>query len=215
MIFQNAFTELDSYLKQNLNTVTCDELFKLKKDFYGMFDSLSNNTANLTGFTELIIFRYLYHAFNMTGEVINRTVHNGDTSISIGKRFNGKNGKYQEPDIVVEQDGRIEYLFSIKNILSTVAPTENEKRSKLVQQLIKTNGVCTVAIQDIFRIDNIRHDKHEDFKSITVVFSEIAPRHQRAVELIRGQFEWHRFLVLENNHKPFVKELEDILNLKI
>ncbi|MEW5552151.1 hypothetical protein ABGT22_19805 [Peribacillus frigoritolerans] len=214
MIFSSAFSEMDNYIKQNLHKITCNEIFEIKKDFYKIVESLSGNTANLTGITELLIYRFLYHALGMTKRVNNKTVQNRSKSLSMGKRFTGRNGKTQEPDLVIEQDGIIEYLFSIKNLLNTTTPTNNERESTLVQELlIKNNGVYTTAFQDIFRIDNIRHEGNSDFKSITIVFSEIPPRHQKAIELIHKQFEWHQFLILENNNNSFTVELSDKLKL--
>ncbi|USK62297.1 hypothetical protein [Peribacillus asahii] len=213
MIFSNAFSEMDNYIKQNLHKITCNEIYEIKEDFYKIVRSLSGSTANLTGITELLIYRFLYHALGMTKPVNNKTVQSGRKSLSIGKRFTGRNGKPQEPDIVIEHDETIKYLFSIKNLLNTVTPTNNEKESTLVQELIQNNGVCTTAIQDIFRIDNIRYKGNSNFKSITIVFSEVPPRHQKAIELIHQQFEWHRFLILEKNNKSFAVELSDKLKL--
>ncbi|WP_223593623.1 hypothetical protein [Neobacillus bataviensis] len=211
MRFSDAFNGMDKFLHNNLNTITCNKIFQIKKDFYDIVETLSGSTANLTGITELLVFRFLYHALGMTGNVIEKSVHNKHDSLSIGKRFIGSNGKIQEPDIVIENHNVIKYLFSIKNLMSTVNPTNNEKESPLVQELININGVCTTAIQDIFRINNIRHGPNSKFKSITVIFSDVPKRHQKAIDLIHDKFNWHRFLILENNNNLFLDELKEKL----
>lgn len=211
MKFSNAFQEMDNYIQKNLHSITCNEIFEIKKDFYNIVELQCGSTANLTGITELLVFRFMFHALEMTGQIQNKSVQNGSSSLKIGNRYIGMNGKYQEPDIVIEQDGIIKFLLSIKNLLSTIAPTSNEKESTLVQELIKKNGVCTNSIQDIFRIDNIRYGQNSNFKSLTIVFSKPPLRHKRAIELIHQKFDWHRFLILENNNNTFLNELNDKL----
>jgi len=211
MKFSDAFTDMDNFLKNNLNTITCNEIYQIKEDFYQIVKKLSGSTANLTGITEILVFRFLYHALKMTDDIEDKSVHNKNHSLFIGKRYKGSNGKIQEPDIVIEHNYVIQYLFSIKNIMSTVTPTNNEQESSLVQELINENGVCTTAIQDIFRIENIRHGPHSNFRSITVIFSDVPQRHQKAIDLIHNIFSWHRFLILENNNKLFLNELNDKL----
>src|SRR5690606_33043371 len=109
------------------------------------------------------------------------SAHNKTHSLFIGKRYIGSNGKIQEPDIVIEETNILKYLVSIKNVMSTVTPTKNEVGSPLVQELIKENGVCSTAIQDIFRIKNIRYGPNNNFKSITVIFSDVPQRHRKAI----------------------------------
>ncbi|MEW4286193.1 hypothetical protein [Priestia koreensis] len=212
MKLSQAFKDMDKYIKENLDTITCHDIFEIKSDFYTEIESLCGNTANFTGLTELLIFRFMYHALGMTEDVQNKLVQQDNMKLLIGNRYIGKNGKYQEPDIVVEKNEVIKYLLSIKNILSTVSPTKNEKESILIKELIKQNGVCTNSIQDIFRIDNIRHNRNNNFNSITIVFSKIPQRHKRAIEIIHNKFEWHRFLILENNNNSFLTELKKKLN---
>jgi hypothetical protein len=215
MKLSTAFENLDDYLKRNLKSITCNEIFEIKKDFYSAVELLCGSTANLTGITELLIFRFIYHTLKMDTPVdINqRAVHNNTHHLFIGKSYIGKNKKKQMPDIIIEKNGTISHLISIKNLLSTLSPTKHEKESILVQELIKENGVCTSAIQDIFRIDNIRYGKNSNFNSITIVFSKLPPRHQKAVEIIERKFSWHKFIVLEGNSKSLLQELNDKLGI--
>lgn len=214
MKFSRSFLDMDGYIQRNLNEITCHEIFQIKEDFYDIVESLCGSTANLTGITEMLIFRLMYHLFGMNGSIESKTAQYRDTRLIIGNRYIGKNGKYQEPDIVIEQGNKICYLISIKNLLSTVTPTANEKESFIVQELIKKNGVCTTAIQDIFRIENIRYGNNSGFSSLTVVFSQVPNRHERAIQLIQNRFNWHQFLILENNHNKFIDELMDRLRFK-
>ncbi|MBT2663615.1 hypothetical protein [Bacillus sp. ISL-45] len=123
----------------------------------------------------------------------------------------GKNGRYQDPDIVIESNGVITHLLSIKNALATNSPKGFEKESEVVKHLMSKNGpnqVCNNGIVDFHRIDNIRHKQHKDFKSVTVVFSKVQDRHQRAINIIHDTYDWHHFIVLENNNNPFMEELK-------
>jgi hypothetical protein len=183
-----------------------------------MVRTLTGSTANLTGITELLIFRQLYHTLGMTAHVFDKSVSDGNSLLSIGKRFMGKNGRPQDPDIVIERNGAITHLLSIKNALATNSPKDFEKESEVIQNLMKKNGpnqVCNNGIVDIHRIDNIRHDQHKDFKSITLVFSKVQSRHQRAIDIIHDTYDWHRFIVLENNNSPFMEELKRNLPLLV
>lgn len=214
MKFSYAFEEMDSYIKNNLEMMTCHELFEIKNDFYKTIESLCGSTANLTGITELLIFRFIYHALGMKKPVINKTVQQENSYLNIGKRYMGKNSKYQEPDIVIEENGTIKYLFSIKNRLNSTSPNNNEKGSPLVQDLLLHNGIYTTSIQDIYRIENIRHGVNSQFKSLTIVFSEVQQKHEKTNNLIHRRFKWHDFLILENNSNLFLTELKDKLDFK-
>ncbi|MED4731986.1 hypothetical protein P9597_28405 [Aneurinibacillus migulanus] len=218
MIFKGAFNELDTYLKENLHTITCHKLFSIKQDFYQTVETLIGSTANLTGITELLIFRYLYHTLEMINPVFNKSVSNGTKQLSIGKRFVGRNGRPQDPDIVIERNGSIAHLISIKNALATNSPKGFEKDSEVIKYLMSKNGpnqVCNNGIVDFHRIDNIRHGEHKDFKSITVVFSKVQDRHQRAIDIIHEAYDWHRFIILENNNNLFMEEIKENLPLLV
>ncbi len=80
MRFSDAFIDMDKFLLKNLNSITCNEIFQIKKDFYNIVRTLSGSTANLTGITELLVFRFLYHVLGMIGEVIEKSVHNNNHS---------------------------------------------------------------------------------------------------------------------------------------
>lgn len=215
MKFSHAFKEMDNHLKTHIHTITCHEIFEIKNDFYKIVEALCGSTANLTGITELLIFRFMYHALKMQGPIEDKSVQQGNIRLYIGNRYLGKNGKFQEPDIVIEQNNKIRYLLSIKNQLSTITPNNNEKASTLVKELLSQNGVYTTSIQDIYRIENIRHGIHGHFNSLTVIFSKVPQRHQKAIDLIHQRFDWHNSLVLENNSNVFLAELNNKIDFKI
>ncbi|KQL21231.1 hypothetical protein [Cytobacillus solani] len=90
MKFSNAFIEMDTYIRTNLHSISCKEIFQIKKDFYSIVETLSGSTANLTGITELLVFRILYHALGMTAKVENKSVRdisNLDRLHLIGQNF--------------------------------------------------------------------------------------------------------------------------------
>lgn len=215
MIFSNAFKEVDNHLRNNLHTIKCNDIFEIKNDFYKMVKSLCGSTANLTGITELLVFRLMYHVLNMDTPVENKLVKKENICLHIGNRYIGKNGRYQEPDITIAENEVIKYLFSIKNQLSNVSPNKNEKTSPLVKELLLQNGVYTTAIQDIYRIENIRHHTHSNFCSLTVVYSKVTQGHEKTIRLIQETFDWHTYLILENNSNLFIKELSNKLNLNM
>ncbi|MFD2215333.1 hypothetical protein [Metabacillus endolithicus] len=218
MIFRSAFNDLDTYLKENLFSITCHDLFSIKQDFYQSIETLNGSTANLTGITELLIFRHLYHTLRMNTPVLNKSVSNGKSQLSIGKRFIGKNGRPQDPDIVIEREDSITHLISIKNALATNSPKNFERDSEVIKHLMSKNGpnqVCNNGIVDIHRIDNIRHGQHKDFKSVTVVFSKVPDRHQRAINIIQEAYDWHHFIILENNTNTFIVEVRKNLTLLV
>lgn len=215
MHFSKAFTEMDHDLASRLTNITCHEIFKIKDDFYQIVESLCGHTANLTGITELLIYRMIYHTLDMKHPIINKSVYKKDLSLLVGKRYRGKNGKNQEPDLVVEQNEKIHSLFSVKNVITTATPTPHEQESPLVHELTALNGGYNSAIQDLFRIDNIRYGIHHDFKSITIVFSKPTEKHEASLKLLKQKFTWHHFLILQDNHSPFMTELNTALHLNL
>lgn len=112
-ICENWFKEIDNCLSKNLNQLTCNDI----KDFYvTLFTELKNwrsNSTNFTGFSELLLFRTLYHLIEQSkGEEFN-LVETGDSkdfvrfksdNYEIGQSVPIKvNGKYKYPDISIKQ----------------------------------------------------------------------------------------------------------------
>lgn len=204
---------MDNYLNQNLYTLTCHEMFDLKNDFYKSVELLCGSTDNITGITELLIYRFMYHALNMTNPIINKAVQNGDIHLHNGHRYNGINGRSQVLDIAIEQNAEIKFVLSIKNMLSYTTPTKHEKISPLVKELTLQTGRFTSAIQDIFRTENIRHGLHSRFNSLTIIFSKPPQKLEQGNQLIEQAFKWHKFLILEDNHRPLLTEIINHLHL--
>ena len=45
MRFSDAFKDMDVFLHKNLHSVTCHEIFQIKKDFYNIVQSFSGSTV--------------------------------------------------------------------------------------------------------------------------------------------------------------------------
>lgn len=125
-ICENWFKEIDNCLSKNLNQLTCNDI----KDFYvTLFAELKNwrsNSTNFTGFSELLLFRTLYHLIESKGEQfkpknptydpIDRMVFKSDNyEIGQGVPIPTKvDGKKKLPDIYVKRNDKLISIISIK-----------------------------------------------------------------------------------------------------
>lgn len=85
-------SDLDHYIRNNINSITCKEFAGLYFDFINSIKAIGGDTRNLTGLTELLFFRAFYH--------LNNTSMTRD-----GLTFEGKlQGTNRQPDLLVFKD---------------------------------------------------------------------------------------------------------------
>ncbi|MFJ5622937.1 hypothetical protein ACIQD3_09400 [Peribacillus loiseleuriae] len=104
---ERFFEDLDVYLEQNINTISCDELANLYFRFIAKIESYFANTRDFTGLTEFIIFRALHHLFS---EEINKGELELIANALVGKR---------QPDIVLRYNNEFYTVISVKSNMDT------------------------------------------------------------------------------------------------
>jgi hypothetical protein len=101
------FEGLDTHLKQQINTISCDKLADIYFNFISKVDSYFASTRDFTGLTELIIFRGLYYLYI---EEINKGNVELLANTLVGKR---------QPDITVKHNNKFCSVISIKSNMDT------------------------------------------------------------------------------------------------
>lgn len=134
-ICQKWFQDIDKELCKNIKEFTCNDI----KDFYvTLFRELKkwrSNSTCFTGFSELLVFRTLYHLIEQSkGEKFNPFVdtkgfvrfESDNYEIGQSVPITMRNGRYKYPDISVKQKNKLISVISIKISVPNNAYIDNE-----------------------------------------------------------------------------------------
>ncbi|WNB93413.1 hypothetical protein [Bacillus sp. NEB1478] len=209
--FASFIQEIDETIVSKKDTLTCHEIFETQERIKGLLGEFAQSKANFTGFTEMLVYRFLYHHCVPSGAVI----HAGKRYD--GKRMQAKNSskvKTQSPDITIETAGKIQYLFSIKANPGGAKAELDDVNSPIVKKLlgaIDINDTIPVSVQDINRIENL-YEKQGDFRALTIYYSTPSVENERMLNKIQIEFPWYNYLVLNNNHDFLCRQLNFLMS---
>jgi len=194
--------EVDSYVKNNLPTLTCMQVYDFYYRFFYDLKKFKGNSNGFTGLSEYLIFRSLYHLLGGSFESrkvsgsnwINEFVSIDNNQFRIGQGVPVNiNGKKLYPDIIVYKDDRLRSVAQIKLYLTSGIKeliTEMEKYKALIA-------------------------KYGYVKAFLIVFGlskegKIFP-HLRELQ---DKEPWFNFVILENNENLIITMLTNGLGLK-
>jgi len=135
-------SEMDSYIRENINLLTCSDTADIYFDLLKSLMRLGGNPDNVTGLTEFIIFRMLYW---LNEEKI--------TAGEIRLESKGKIG-FRSPDIIIYNSCDPVYSIQIKSNYYKVK--EDYDRHMEVIEVKPTINIATIA----FEVRDPNHVKH-------------------------------------------------------
>lgn len=195
--FRRFLMEIETTFASHPN-ITAHELYEMKESIADELKMFSRSKANFSGFSELLIMRFL-------------AVHRGK-DLFVGKRYAGKRisakkpgeQKTQCPDITIEAGGTIQFLYSVKTGGGKVKADSDDVKSAYVEHLLqrkpKASESIPLLIQDANRVENL-HGVCGLFKAQTILFQRPTEENMECIPAISKASPWHTFLILENNHQ--------------
>ena len=138
-ILDEFLQNFDDYIKQHVETITCGEIHKMYTDFFEKIKDYRGNSSGFTGFSELILFRVIYHIIggNFILETRKYPESTGlkyfvskNNKFSIGQNIGFSIGSKRKnyPDIVIcDESDNIQNIIQIKVYL-TNGKREMKKR---------------------------------------------------------------------------------------
>lgn len=188
--------EIDDYFAENLEYITCSELYDHYAYMFQTLKEFKGNSNGFTGLSEYLIFRFIY---NLLGGSFKRVPLNKDTSEFRSKDENyiiGENilvaagsNKYR-PDIVVYKNNKLVLAVEIK--------------------LYLTSGIKSLET-DLNKLKEI-HKHHPSAKGLFISYSPISKKGEIYKKLIGevNSNNWLDYAILAGNNKLFKEHFSDL-----
>lgn len=204
LLIESLFDDMYIQIKNNIRTITCNDLYIIKERFYRKCDEYKGNTDDLTGLTELLVAMFL-KAF--------KDELNIKYTIKSDIKKIGYNNKENTIDYAfLSKDNKIKYGISVKRGAGSVQLKAHEKNTEVINKF-KSN---ITVVQDLFRLDNIKKGSHGSFKSVTIIFKAVTiSKHLSTMDNIvsnYGEYE-HNYIILEGNNENLFNQLKEKLKI--
>ncbi|SDO87334.1 hypothetical protein SAMN04487897_12525 [Paenibacillus sp. yr247] len=218
--FNEFILEHDDILRDM--EITCGDIIRLQEEFYTRYKKNPR-------IAEAIIFRCIYHYFNLKGDNIISEIQSGSLILRPEKRYPAEFGN-QNLDIAILEDSKIKVGISVKMSSRTPAYLDGadfsnpilmekylsyilEKQENLaIYKEEKRRIKVPTLLQDMARIENIQNNQLNRFQSITIIYSSKKAGDDFWVTEFNSRFQ-HTFLYLKDNeHQSFFTLLEPILS---
>ncbi len=176
--------DIDKYIKENLDSLTCRDIHDI---YFGLFDALKEyrgNSAGFTGFSELLIFRFLYH---MLGEfkmesLPSHTACFVKDEITIRQAIPSPLIDSIKPDILIEKNKQIVGEAEIKIYL--------------------VNGTKTIK-STVARLKKIQAKNPHEFKGLMIIFHCNPQKSNKKlhdeIKTLEQNNHWLKILILGNS----------------
>lgn len=194
-------SEMDNYISQNFRNMTCNEMYNLYFDFFNELKKIRCNSNGFNGFSEFIIFRYIYHALGGNFSVrdctkdLNKFVSNGDEKFVFGQSIPITiEGKKKYPDISIQYNETPISVVAIKTYLVSGRETINN---------------------ELINFTTFR-EKNPKLNALLLIFWDVSKRGvvYQELEKLKKLHERNNYLILQNNDKLLLPLIEEYLKLE-
>ena len=193
------FQNVDNYIRDNLNTLTCQDLANIYWGFFKNLKSWRGTSSGFTGFSEYLVFRFIYH---LTGPYVPKdwthdTKHFLRNNIRLVQGLKSLSGINLRPDILIELDKRPIAAAEIKTYLVNSVRT--------VQEVIES-------LRQFYEINQT------GFKALLIIFTckeyEPGKNLYKKLEALKDENrQWFNLVVLSGSNEPLKSVLEGALSL--
>ncbi|MDZ5472682.1 hypothetical protein SM124_13165 [Bacillus sp. 31A1R] len=204
-MFRRVIDELNQSMKEQVYTLTGQDLYDLKKGFYEKSVEFMGHSKNLTGITELILNLYFNHFLG--------ALHS-PYDIQRNYKLVGQNGRENELDLAfLRPDGGIQAGISVKRQIGNAGWEKHEKPSPLYDELTSMYQSKNSLIQDLWRLENMKLGPIGAFPTVTIVFEDVTSVDRGIMKDITKNLPSYDYLVLQTHHKPLFSELKKKLQM--
>ncbi|MFB7641392.1 hypothetical protein, partial [Peribacillus butanolivorans] len=192
------------YIKENIQTLTCNDLYTIKERFYNTCLEYKGDTKDLTGITELIVSIFL-KAFK---DELNLSLKLENSVSKVGYNLRENELDYA----FITPDEKIKYGISVKRANGSANLKDHEKNTTIINKFKRK----IVIVQDLFRLDNIKKGSNGNFKSVTIIFKAFENRNDiNTLKEILAEYEeyQHDYIILEGNLETLFPLLRNKLDI--
>ncbi|MCU4798623.1 hypothetical protein OB971_26835 [Bacillus cereus] len=204
LLIESLFDDIYMQIRNNIRTITCNDLYIIKDRFYTKCNEYKGNAENLTGLTELLVAMFL-KAFK---EELNLSYNIESDATRTG--YNNRENKIDYA--FLSADNKIKYGVSVKRENAPIRLKDHEKNTEVINKF--KNNITVV--QDLFRLDNIKKGSHGSFKSVTIIFKVVEKTsHLNIMNNILSNYDEyeHNYIVLEGNNEVLFNQLIEKLGI--
>lgn len=196
-IGNNFLRNLDIFIANNLNILTCAEIYNIYSDFYQDLKIFKGNSSGFTGLSEYTIFRIFYHLLGgnfepkkITNDLYDFRSPDGRFRIGQSTPIIAGSKKYY-PDIQIFKDDSLLMICEIK--------------------LYLTYGIKTLE-NDINKLSEINKE-YPGTKGLFISYNPIPIKGKIYGKLFDEERykDWFNYLILHDNNQSIKKILEKIL----
>jgi hypothetical protein len=195
---RDFLTTLDTCLEEKCLTLQCKTVFDTYYDLFDGLKDLKGNSNGFTGYSEILVFRILYHwleekkcvSFEKKSVPNSKVYEFRCKNFEIGQSIPiVVNKKKRYPDIVVKQLGRVLAAAQIKIYVET---DTLDKEIALFEDL---------------------HGTNRDFKGLLVIYDSIGEQLKNNIKRSKGTRSWFNFVILKGNPEVLSEKLNTSLGL--
>jgi len=205
-IIEDFLDGIEKYLRDNINTLSC---YDIRQIYYHLFLKLKQykgNSAGFTGFSELIIFRFLFHLLN--GFEIKEYPNTKETRYFLKEHFT-----------IYQSVRPLKAEKSISNMMPDILIMKADKPIAAIEIKIYLSGGKKTVIEAFNRLRLLYESNPDDFWGQLLIFTYHKPKRAQSksihTELISLQHKnpWFNFLLLQNEKALFKDCLNNSLKL--
>ena len=195
---------IDRYIRVNINTLSCHDIWQIYYHLFFKLKVIRGNSSGFTGFSELLVFRFLLHLLNGF-EAKERTK---DTMYFLNESF-----------AIYQSVRPLETDKKISNMSPDILIMKANRPVAAVEIKLYLPGGRQTAIEAFTRLGRLQESNPRDFCGLLLIFTYKKPRRVNSksihAELISLQERnpWFNFLVLRNERALLKDCLYDNLKL--
>jgi hypothetical protein len=169
-------SNVDRHISENINKLTCNDIKEIYFSLHGELKRWRSSSTSFQGFSELLVYRSLYHTigeiFNAveTGDIATDPIIFKSENYEIGQHVKRKlDGKRRFPDIYVKHNGKLISIIQIKIVT-------NKGKKEITQEIETFNlfkksypnirGFFIVLIKESFTKDKEQRLRNAGYRTV-------------------------------------------------
>jgi hypothetical protein len=176
--------DIDSYIKNNLRTLTCSQIRDLYSRFFDDLKVLKGNSNGFTGLSEYLVFRSLYH---LLGGGFKR------------ENASGSHWIYEFVKDRLRIGQSIPIYINERRLYPDIAIYHSDKLKAIAQIKIYITNVSKEVINEIEKMKLLRR-KFNDMYALLIIYElSKGSKINNELQKLQDEISWFHFTILNKN----------------